>query len=67
MPAAKRPKRTCKLTEDDIRLIRALTDEREKLLEAASRVSDRALAEKFDVSKSTIHCIAKRQKWVHVL
>jgi len=66
MSAAHRPHRTCKLTEDDVRLIRELTDERERLLTAASKVSDRALAEKFEVSKSTIHCIAKRYKWAHI-
>jgi len=66
MAAAKRPHRTCKLTEDDVRLIRALCDERDILLAQAAKVSDRKLAEKFEVAPSTIYAVAKRQKWASV-
>lgn len=52
-----------KLSADDVRLIQALVDEREELLAKARRISNAALAEKFDVSKSTIGKIAVGAAW----
>lgn len=46
-----------KLTEDDVRLIRAL---------GAEGMTQRGLAAKFEVSKHAIEAILTRQSWRHV-
>ena len=56
-----------KLTEDDVRLIREADKERQRLLAEASHLTQGALAEKFDVSRSAIQMIASGERWGHVL
>lgn len=51
-----RPNFFCKLTADDVRLIRQLHPD----------LSYRVLARKFDVSKRAIESIVTRQTWRHV-
>jgi hypothetical protein len=46
----------CKLTADDVRLIRQLHPD----------LSYRVLAQKFDVSKRAIESIVTRQTWRHI-
>lgn len=52
-----------KLTADDVRLIQSLLNERDELLARARAISNRALAEKFDVSTSAIEKIACGKNW----
>jgi hypothetical protein len=52
----KRPNYFCKLTSDDVRLIRQLHPD----------LSHRVLARKFDVSKRAIEAVVTRQTWRHV-
>ncbi len=52
-----------KLTANDVRLIQALINEREELLARARAISNRALAEKFDVTTSAIEKIASGKTW----
>jgi hypothetical protein len=51
-----RPNYFCKLSADDVRLIRQLHPE----------LSYRVLARKFDVSKRAIESIVTRQTWRHI-
>jgi hypothetical protein len=51
-----RPNYFCKLSADDVRLIRQLHPE----------LSYRVLARKFEVSKRAIESIVTRQTWRHV-
>ena len=46
----------CKLTADDVRLIRQLHPD----------LSHRVLARKFDVSKRAIEAVVTRQTWRHI-
>lgn len=55
-----------RLTEDDVRLIRAAGRERRRLLDDARRLSDAELAAKFECGVSTISRILSRQLWAHV-
>lgn len=55
-----------KLTEADAKIIKELIAEREFLLEKANRISNRALAEKFDVSYQCIKDIQSGDTWKHV-
>lgn len=55
-----------KLSEDDIKLIRALWEEKQSLMRQANRVTLRGMAEKFDVSKRTIESVVYREKWTTV-
>lgn len=54
------------LTDADVVLIREAVNERRRLLDEASRLSDRALAEKFGVHKNTIWKVAHGPGWAHV-
>lgn len=54
---------SAKLTADDVRLIQSLINERDELLARARLISNRALAEKFDVSTSAIEKIASGKTW----
>ena len=54
--AVDRPKYFCKLSADDVRLIRQLYPD----------LSYRVLAQKFDVSKRAIESVVKRKTWRHV-
>jgi hypothetical protein len=55
-----------KLTEDDVRLILALNEERLRLREELSRVTTTAMAEKFGVATSVICRICAGHDWRHV-
>lgn len=48
----------CKLTDEDVRLILSLIEEREALYRQAKALSNRVLGEKFEVSHKTIEKIA---------
>lgn len=55
-----------KLTASDVRLIRELLTERDRLREKLRGLSLRAIAEKFEVSNSTIHAIAAEGRYSEV-
>lgn len=55
-----------KLTEDDVRLILAAVEERERLRAEANRLSNKSLAEKMGVSLRTIDRITQARGWTHV-
>jgi len=55
-----------KLTDDDIRLIRECVAERERLRQEANRLSNEALAAKFNVHHRTIERVTQRIGWIHV-
>lgn len=55
-----------KLTTDDIRLIRELLTERDRLREKLRHLSHGAIAEKFDVSLRTISAIAADDRYSEV-
>jgi len=50
-----------KLTDEDVGLIRQAGEERARLLAEARRLSNRALAAKFDVTKNYINRILQRE------
>lgn len=54
---------TAKLTEEDVRLIRALGKERLELIRQARALSNAAIAEKFDVSPDTISKVLNCTTW----
>ena len=54
------------LTADDVRLIRAAVAERARLIAEARKLSDRALAEKFECHPHTIWKVSSREGWAHV-
>ena len=55
-----------KLTADDVRNIREIIAHREKLRKELSAITNKALAEKFDVHERTIDKITNRSTWAHV-
>lgn len=55
-----------KLTEDDVRALRAIAAERRELLDRLVAISNRALAEKFEVKQSCIERVIYGQTWTHV-
>lgn len=54
-----------KLTEDDVRLIRAAVGERERLRQEARELSNASLAEKFGVHTRTIEKVIQGYSWGH--
>jgi hypothetical protein len=52
-----------KLKAVDVEMIRELADERRVLLDKAKAISNAALAEKFDVSKSAIESVINFRRW----
>ena len=52
-----------KLTPEDVTLIRAAALERTRLKAEADKLSNTALANKFEVSPTTISCVINR--WYH--
>lgn len=59
MAAAKNPARgeahyKHKLTADDVRLMRELVAERERLLKEAKKLTDAKIAEKFEIHPNTV-------------
>ena len=55
-----------KLTDDDVRLMRELVAERERLLAEARKLSDKEIAAKFEVHPNTVWKVCKRDSWSHV-
>jgi len=55
-----------KLTEEDVMLIRELIKEREEARKKASSLSNKKIAEKFEVSQWTINLISAGRTWTHV-
>lgn len=55
-----------KLTEDDVRLILAVVDDREKLKRQLAGLTNAKLAEKFGVHRRTIDRITACGGWSHV-
>jgi len=55
-----------RLTDDDVRTIRELIDQRSELLRQARELSNRKIAEKFGVHFRTIDRIATGETWGHV-
>ena len=55
-----------KLTNDDVRHIRALVEERRALAKRLSALSNRSIAEKFDVTTSCIERVIYGQTWTHI-
>lgn len=59
-------RKDAKLTENDVRLIREMLDERKRLKSQLKLISSKTLAEKFEVSVHTIHAISQEKTWLHV-
>ena len=59
-------RKDAKLTEDDVRLIRAMIEERRLLKEQLQRITSQRIAEKFEVSINTIYSISQEKAWLHV-
>lgn len=55
-----------KLTEDDVRLIRALVDERAMHLAEARKLTDAVIAEKFEIHPNTVRKIIDGAAWGHL-
>lgn len=55
-----------KLTEPDIKLLFQCVAERERLRKEANKLSNEALARKFEVHPRTIEKALRRETWVHV-
>lgn len=55
-----------KLTEADVRLIRELRAERERLLAQAKQLTDAKIAEKFEVHPNVVWKIGNFAGWIHV-
>lgn len=56
-----------KLTDDDVRLILAVVDEREALKRQLSELTNAKLAEKFEVHRRTIDRVTAYEGWTHVV
>ena len=56
-----------KLTEDDVRLINAAVDERNRLRMEAKQLSNKSLADKFGVSLRTMDRVTSGETWGHVV
>lgn len=56
-----------KLTDDDVRLILASVEERERLKEEARQLSNKSLADKFGVHYRTIERLVQGHTWSHVV
>ncbi len=55
-----------KLTEADVRALRAIALERRQLLDRLAAISNRALAAKFEVTERCIDRVLYGQTWTHV-
>jgi len=54
-----------KLTEDDVRLIREIVDEREAMRRRLKTMTNAAIARKFGVHLRTIDRVATGETWIH--
>lgn len=55
-----------KLSEDDVRLLRAAKAERDRLLAEAAQLSADALAQKMEISPDVIRRVWRGDSWSHV-
>jgi hypothetical protein len=55
-----------KLTDEDVRLLRKCVAERERLRKQANELSNKKLAEKFDVHVRTVEKALQGYSWIHV-
>lgn len=55
-----------KLSEDDVRIIRQLIEQRDTYYAMARSLSNRKIAEKFDVHLRTIDRLSAGETWGHV-
>lgn len=55
-----------KLTEDDVRMIRELDQERRQLEEKVRSLSQRSIADKFNISKQRVWEICSGEGWSHI-
>jgi hypothetical protein len=56
-----------KLTEDDVRLINSFVEEREQLKTRLKGMTNKSIADKFDVHIRTIDRITSGETWGHVV
>lgn len=54
-----------RLTEDDVRLIRQLVEQRDELIRRARELTNARIAEKFDVHRRTIDRVTSGEGWGH--
>jgi len=71
MAAARNPARgenhyKAKLSNCEVKWIKDLLAQREKLLKQARDLTNAKLAEKFEVSKRTIDKISEGYSWIHI-
>lgn len=55
-----------KLSHDDVRLIRALIRERNRLMEEANKLTRQKIAEKFGIKPVTVSKISQHYTWANV-
>lgn len=55
-----------KLTESDVRIIRDLVAERDRLLAEARKLTYQAIAEKFDIHEGHVRRIVRGDVWSHI-
>lgn len=55
------------LTDEDVRLIRALVEERRRLIAEARKLSNKLIAEKFGVKERSVERIISGEQWGHVI
>ncbi len=56
-----------KLTDDDVRNIRLLVEQRNEYIKQAKQLTNKKIAEKFDVHHRTIDRITSGEAWIHVV
>lgn len=62
-----RPMPKTKLSGEDVRLIRELLEERERVREAAAELTIQKIADKFEVDRTTITRIGNGRYWKEVV
>lgn len=55
-----------KLTDDDVRALRQIASDRRALLAQLAALSNRALAEKFNVTPACVERVIYGQTWSHI-
>lgn len=55
-----------KLSPDDVRQIRSMVAERERLILEARNLSNAAIAKRFGVHENTVWLASNRATWIHV-
>lgn len=55
------------LTDEDVRLIRALVEERRRLTAEARKLSNKLIAEKFGIKERSVERIISGEQWGRVI